>query len=219
MGAGLTRRQFVTGAAAVTGAVALGGAGYVAANWAPDEEPDDVVRETMGAGMSRVLVVYGTKTGCTAGIAEQIGATLAEAGATVDVLPAEDAPDAAAYDAVVVGSGIRVGSWHAPVKSWVAAQADTLKARPTAFFTACLTMASDPGKADEVRAYTDPLIAETGVQPIEVGLFAGMNEPKRFSLPERLIMKAMKAPQGDFRDMTAVAEWTRGVAGKLGLTG
>jgi hypothetical protein len=32
-------------------------------------------------------------------------------------------------------------------------------------------------------------------------------------------MKAMKAPQGDFRDMDAVAEWTRGVAGKLGLAG
>lgn len=215
----LTRRQFVIGAAAVTGAVGLGGAGYLAANWAPEDEMEGLLRETMGAGMSTVLVVYGTKTGCTAGIAERIGAALAEAGVTVDVVPAEDAPDASAYDAVIVGSGVRVGSWHAPVKSWVAEQADALKDRPTAFFTACLTMASEPGKADEVRAYTDPLIAETGVQPVDIGLFAGMNDPKKFSLPERLLMKAMKAPQGDFRDMAAVAEWTRGAAEKLGLAG
>jgi menaquinone-dependent protoporphyrinogen oxidase len=169
--------------------------------------------------MSTVLVVYGTKTGCTAGIAEQIGRTLAEAGFTADVRPVEDRPDAAAYDAVVVGSGVRAGNWHGAVKEWVGAHADALKTRPVAFFTACLTMAAEPEKAAEVRAYTDPLVAETGVQPVDVGLFAGMNELKKFSLPERLIMKMMKAPEGDFRDYEAVAAWTREVAGKLGVSG
>lgn len=217
MGATMTRRQFALGCAAVAGAASVGGGSYIAANWAPEDEPEELLRATMGAGMGKVLVVYGTKTGCTAGIAEQIGATLAELGATADVLPAEDKPDASSYDVVVVGSGVRAGTWHGAVKEWVARNAAALEDRPTAFFTACLTMASDPNKADEVRAYTDPIIAETGVQPVEIGLFAGMNEPKTFSLPERLIMKAMKAPQGDFRDMDAVAEWTRGVAGKLGL--
>jgi menaquinone-dependent protoporphyrinogen oxidase len=169
--------------------------------------------------MNTVLVVYGTKTGCTAGIAQQIGATLAESGVTVQVKPVEEGPDAAAYDAVIVGSGVRAGNWHGAVKEWVAANAGALKARPTAFFTACLTMAQAPDKADEVRAYTDALIAETGVEPVDIGLFAGMNEPKRFSLPERLIMKMMKAPEGDFRDMDAVAEWARTMVERLALAG
>ena len=169
--------------------------------------------------MGTVLVVYGTKTGCTAGIAEQIGATLAESGVTVDVKPVAEGPDAAAYDAVVVGSGVRAGNWHGAVKEWVAVNAAALKARPTAFFTACLTMAQAPERADEVRAYTEALIAETGVEPVDIGLFAGMNEPKRFSLPERLIMKMMKAPEGDFRDMAAVAEWARAVADRLSPEG
>lgn len=167
--------------------------------------------------MSRILVVYGTKTGCTAGIAEEIGRTLVDLGATVDVKRAEGAPAPAGYDAVLVGSGVRAGNWHGAVKQWVVANADALKAVPVAFFTACLTMASDPGKADEVRAYTDPLIAETGVSPLEIGLFAGMNDLKAFSLPERLIMKAMKAPQGDFRDLEAVAAWAREIAPRLGV--
>lgn len=208
----MTRRQFVKAGAVLAGAVALGSGGYVAANWAPEEEPEDLLRETMGEGMSSVLVVYGTKTGCTAGIAERIGQVLAASGATVDVRPAEDGPDPVAYDAIVVGSGVRVGSWHGRVKEWVAANAAVLKTKPVAFFTACLTMAQTPEKADEVRAYTEPLIAETGVTPVEIGLFAGMNEPKRFSLPERLILKAMKAPQGDFRDWPAIETWTQEIA-------
>jgi menaquinone-dependent protoporphyrinogen oxidase len=167
--------------------------------------------------VSDVLVVYGTKTGATAGIAEQIGETLSDAGATVQVAPAGKAPPATGFDAVVVGSGVRAGNWHGAAKEWVRANADGLAAVPTAFFTVGLTMGVEPEKADEVRAYTDPLIEETGVKPLDVGLFAGMNEPKRFSLPERLIIKAMKAPEGDFRDLDAVARWARGVAGDLSV--
>lgn len=168
--------------------------------------------------MSRILVVYATKTGCTSGIAEKISETLSARGATVDMKSAEDKPNPAGYDAVVVGSGVRAGSWHGVMKEWVSANSDALKSAPTAFYTACLTMGTNPEKADDVRAYTDPLIAETGVQPVSIGLFAGMNEPKKFSLPERLIMKAMKAPVGDFRDFGAVEAWANEVAPLLGLS-
>ncbi|KAF0209404.1 MAG: flavodoxin domain-containing protein [Actinomycetota bacterium] len=168
--------------------------------------------------MSTVLVVYGTRTGCTSGIAEKISETLAALGMRADVRPAEDKPDPSAYDAIIVGSGVRAGNWHGSVKEWVTANADTLRAKPTALFTACLTMGTSPEKSDEVRAYTDALTAETGVVPVDVGLFAGMNVPKTFSLPERLIMKLMKAPEGDFRDFAAVAAWADAVAPKLGLT-
>lgn len=171
--------------------------------------------------MSNVLVVYATGSGCTAGVAEQIARSLAEAGATVELAPVEDDPVAADIDAVVVGSGIRAGQWHGKAKRWVLANREALKGRPTAFFTCCLTMATDaedPEKVAQVRAYTDPIIAESGVEPVEVGLFAGWNEPKSFSLPERLILKAMKAPVGDFRDFSAVAAWSEAVARKLGLS-
>lgn len=169
--------------------------------------------------MRSVLVVYGTKSGCTAGVAEKIGETLAQAGARVDVRPVAEKPDAAAYDAVVVGSGVRMGQWHEPVRAWVTANADVLKARPTAYYTVCLTLAQEPGKVDEVRAYTDPLIEATGVKPTSLGTFAGWNEPKHFSFLERTIMKAMKAPVGDFRDFDAIASWATGAATGLGLAG
>lgn len=168
--------------------------------------------------MSTALVVYGTKSGCTAGIAEAIADGLRGVGVTVDVKPADEKPDPSAYDAVVVGSGIRASMWHAPVKQWLVGHASDLKVRPLALFTACLTMHTNPEKADEVRGYTDLLLKETGLEPVDIGLFPGMNVPKTFSLPERLVMKAMKAPEGDFRDPEAAAAWGAAVAAKLGLT-
>jgi menaquinone-dependent protoporphyrinogen oxidase len=163
----------------------------------------------------KALVVYGTKTGCTEGIAEHIGERLTTAGATVDVVPADRAGDPAGYDAVVVGSGVRAGQWHEPVRKWVEDNAAALKGRPVAFFTCGLTLASDPTKTAEVRAYTDALIEATGVTPVDIGTFAGCNEPKRFPFVERTVMKMMKAPQGDFRDFTAVDAWADSVAPRL----
>lgn len=166
--------------------------------------------------MSRVLVVYGTKSGCTAGVAERIGSALAAAGVSVDVAPAEENPDPAGYDGVIVGSGVRVGQWHATTKEWVAENADALKVRPTALYTVCLTVATDQDKVEEVRAYTDPILAGSGIEPIDIGLFGGWFEPKRFSFIERTVLKAMKAPQGDHRDWDAIDAWVAGVAPKLG---
>jgi menaquinone-dependent protoporphyrinogen oxidase len=211
---GITRKQFLIGAA-VTAAATVGGGGYVAANWAPEVDADHV-RARMGDGMSKVLVVYGTGSGCTSGVAEQIGKTLADAGATVDVKPATDKPDASGYDAFVVGSGVRGGTWHAPAREWVAANSAELKAKPLAMFTVGL-MINEEGKRDEVAAYNKPVVDQNGLTPIDTGLFAGWNEPKSFSLPERLIMKMMKAPQGDFRDMAAISAWTATVAPRLGV--
>lgn len=171
----------------------------------------------MGDDMDKVLVVYGTGTGCTAGVAEKIGDTLIAAGFKADVVAGKEAPSPADYDAVFVGSGVRASTWHAPVRAWITANADALKSMPVAFFTVNLTVANEPEKTDEIKAWSDPLITETGVRPVDIGVLAGWNEPKRFSFIERSIMKIMKAPQGDFRDWDAIASWTRSAAGKLGL--
>ncbi len=167
--------------------------------------------------MSKILVVYATKSGCTTGVAEKIAETLTAAGAQVDVAAAKEAGPAAGYDAVVVGSGVRAGQWHAAARTWVADNAEALKAVPVAFYTCGLAI-TDPEKADEVYAYTKPLVEQTGVEPVAVGLFAGWNEPDAFPFAERLILKLMKAPQGDFRDLGAVAAWAQQVAPELGLS-
>jgi menaquinone-dependent protoporphyrinogen oxidase len=49
------------------------------------------------------------------------------------------------------------------------------------------------------------------VQPVDVGLFAGKMDFKALSLPLRLIVKAMKSEEGDFRDWDAIREWATSV--------
>jgi menaquinone-dependent protoporphyrinogen oxidase len=167
--------------------------------------------------MTKILVTYATKTGCTRDVADKIGSVLTEAGAAVDVIPTEDKPSPASYDAVIVGSGVRAGHWHRAATKFVEANAASLAGRPLALFTVCLTMAQGPEKADEVLAYTTPMLTSTGLQPVGHGLFAGWFEPDKFGVIGRTILKQMKAPEGDHRDWEAIAAWSRNTASGLGV--
>ena len=168
--------------------------------------------------MNRVLVVYSTKTGCTREIAERIGARLRLDGGTAEVFSAGAALTPEGYDAVVVGSGIRMSQWHEPVRTWVTANAEALRVMPVASYTACLTVVSEPGKADEMRSWSKAVEDAAGITVVDSGLFAGWFEPKQFGFLERTILKGMKAPQGDFRDFAAIDAWADSVAPKLGLS-
>jgi menaquinone-dependent protoporphyrinogen oxidase len=165
--------------------------------------------------MGRVLVVYGTKSGCTRTVAERIGAELEKGGMSIGISAAHDAVLTADHAAVVVGSGVRMGKWHAAVRTWVGDHGAILRAIPVAFYTVGLRI-TEAGRTEEVRAYTDPLIQDTGVRPVGLGLFAGWNVLERFPFLERLILKAMKAPEGDFRDWNAIDAWTAEIRHRLG---
>jgi hypothetical protein len=64
-----------------------------------------------------------------------------------------------------------------------------------------------------VRAYLDPLVAIR--QPVDVGLFAGVLEGRRVNPAIRLLLKLMRAPQGDWRDWPTVRAWSAALALKL----
>jgi menaquinone-dependent protoporphyrinogen oxidase len=166
----------------------------------------------------KVLVVYGTKSGCTTAVAERIAETLSAKGATVEVAAADIAGVAGGYDVVVVGSGVRAGQWHEAARTWVAANAEALKAIPVAFFTCGLMIAKGSEKEAEVRAYTDAVIENTGVKPVDIGLFAGWFEPEKFGFAERTILKVMKTPPGDYRDLAVITAWAEKTAGLLGIS-
>jgi menaquinone-dependent protoporphyrinogen oxidase len=214
MSEAITRRRFIWVGAVAAVAVATGAGVKVAAEQPEVEHPS----MRIGAGVKKVLVVYGTKSGCSAGVAERIGSALAVEGVEVDVVPAEKAGDPAPYAAVIVGSGVRMGQWHEPARAWVAAHAEALRDKPLAFYTVGLTLVTDPNKAGAVCAYTDPLIAETGVKPVDVGLFKGRSTGEGFSFIERAIIGAMKVPKGDFRDWAEIDAWALKVAPLLSTT-
>ena len=61
--------------------------------------------------MTKVLVVYASRHGGTRGIAERIGEVLRTEGLEADVAPADQVAGVCGADAVVVGSGVYMGSW------------------------------------------------------------------------------------------------------------
>jgi menaquinone-dependent protoporphyrinogen oxidase len=46
-------------------------------------------------------------------------------------------------------------------------------------------------------------------------VFAGKLDHASLSRVERLMVRALRAPEGDFRDWDAIRAWARGVGGEL----
>ncbi|MCD6552992.1 MAG: flavodoxin domain-containing protein [Anaerolineae bacterium] len=155
----------------------------------------------------KILVAYATKAGSTAEVAAEIGRVIeSKGGCQVDVRPVGKLNGVDGYDAVVIGSAIRAGKWLPEATKFVEKHRDALSQIPVALFTVCLTLKDDTEENRRtVAAYLDPV--REVVQPVEMGLFAGVMDYSNLPFILRLMMKAMKSPQGDFRDWEAIRTW------------
>ncbi len=163
----------------------------------------------------RVLVLYATRAGSTAEVAYFIGRKLSEAGWSVDVDGVKTAGDLGPYQAVVIGSAIRMGSVLPEVREFVRAHRPELERLRVAYFVVCMTMQEDtPKNRAEADGYLEPLRSE--VKPVEVGLFAGKVDYAKLGVGTRLMARMADLPAGDYRNWTAIEAWAGALAGKLG---
>ena len=160
------------------------------------------------------LVAYATHSGATRTLAETLAAALREAGIDCDLADIEEAPDPAGYDAVVLGSGVRVESIEKTAAAWAKQHSAVLASRPFAFFS-CSGSAADPAKGGRQKA-TDAFLATLDRAPVATANFPGWVLMDRIPLHERVLLKSMRTPTGDFRDLPAVAAWGREIAPLLG---
>jgi menaquinone-dependent protoporphyrinogen oxidase len=171
----------------------------------------------MSGAALRVLVVVASRHGATA----EIGAALARhisgcdagrsAGLAAMAISAENRPDPAAFDAVVLGSAVYAGRWLEPAREYTATHAGTLRGRPTWLFSSG-PIGEPPFPPDEPHDVT-PLVAMTGARGHVV--FPGRLEKERLGFAERAMVTAMRAPVGDFRDWAAVRAWGEEIAQHL----
>ena len=78
-------------------------------------------------------------------------------------------------------------------------------------FTLGLTPVLERPVEPDLRGATEAMLAECTVTPVDLAVFAGWNVPRRFRLSERLMLKVLKAPEGDFRDLPAIRRWAEGL--------
>lgn len=160
----------------------------------------------------KILVTAASKHNSTAEIAEAIGDELRQAGLNVDVFEAKQAPAPTGYDAVVVGSAVYAGSWMGDARGYVDAQQAELARMPVWLFSSGPLGAEDP-QPQEPPAQLDDLLQKTRARGHEI--FVGSLDKNDLGLAEKLIVKAVKAPYGDFRDWEAIRAWARAIAAEL----
>jgi menaquinone-dependent protoporphyrinogen oxidase len=151
--------------------------------------------------MRRVLVAYATKNGSTQQVAEAIGTVMTASGWQVRVAPARSVDGSlAGWDLVALGAPIYSGRWHRDAHRLLRRHRAELASVPVAVF------GMGP-RSDEVeswrrsRAQLDRALARHAwLAPVEVGLFGGVDPPRRRSRVRR-----------DLRDWTEIGDWTRKV--------
>ncbi len=165
---------------------------------------------------TRVLVVYATKYGATAGIAEKIGQVILQAGLQTDVLPTDSVNDLAPYKAIVLGSAVYVGQWRKEAVAFLENNEKTMAKLPVWFFSSGPTGKGDPVQLMQGWRFPEALqpIADR-VQPRDTAFFHGALDMTKLSLAEKLLIKGIKAPVGDFRDWDAIASWATAIANAL----
>ncbi len=160
----------------------------------------------------KILVTYASRTGATQGVAEAIGKTLADMGATVEVLPMREVKELSLYSAVVAGSGINGGQWLPEALQFVRTHQAALSRKPFAAFLVCMTLTMRNGEQyrTHVATWLEPVRAL--VKPVSEGLFAGalyINRVPTFSerLKFRLSVVFGVWKEGDHRDWNAIHAW------------
>jgi len=166
---------------------------------------------------NRILVAYGSRCGSTGGVADAIGQVLSGGGAAVDVRLVKDVNDLSLYQAVIVGSAIRMGKWLPEAIEFVKTHEDAMSQITAAYFAVCMTLKDDTAEnQSKALGYLDPVRKQFAhVKPVDIGLFAGAVDYKKLSFAYSLILKVKGVPEGDFRNWKAIRTWAAGVGPML----
>jgi menaquinone-dependent protoporphyrinogen oxidase len=161
----------------------------------------------------KILITYATKAGSTVEIAAVIGETLSKRGFAVDVKPVSENPALDGYQAALMGSAIRMGSWLPEAVEFVRKNQSVLNQLPTSIFTVHMLNAGDDETSRAARqAYTAPV--RELLPSVDEVFFKGRLDYKTLSFLDRLIAKAVETPDnppGDFRDWNQIRDWSQSI--------
>ena len=159
-----------------------------------------------------ILLAYASKHGSTEGIARHIATRLAELGRSCEATAVAEVETLEHADAVVLGSAIYAGSWMKEATEFVDRHERALSTMPVWLFS------SGPlgdGVTDEEEQPRQLADIRRRIAPLDHRIFAGALDMATLGFGERMIVKAVKAPEGDFREWDAIAAWADEIAHAL----
>jgi len=158
-----------------------------------------------------ILVTVASKHGATGEIGEVVAGVLRDAGLQAETRRPQDVASLDGFDAVVLGSAIYAGRWLEPARTFADRHGAALATRPVWLFS------SGP-LGDPPMPPGEP--TEAASVGIRVGArghrsFAGRLDRRHLGLLERTVTRAVRAPDGDFRDWKAIRSWADEIAREL----
>jgi menaquinone-dependent protoporphyrinogen oxidase len=160
-----------------------------------------------------ILIAYASKHGSTQGIAERIAEKFRQLGKEAEARSVDTVEDPRSYEAFVIGSAIYYGSWMKEATEWVHRNQAVLAGRPVWLFSV------GPLGTEVQDAEQQPKeMAEfqQAIRPRDERIFFGVLDHHKLSFGERMVLKAVRAPEGDFRDWQAIEAWAESIAQDLG---
>lgn len=159
----------------------------------------------------KVLVSAGSKHGATLEIAQAIGDELARFGHEAKVTPPEDVEGFSGIEAAVIGSGVYAGHWLPPARQLVEKNAKELAEMPVWLFSS--GPLGEPPKPEEDPVDVAGLV--TMVKAVDHRVFSGRIDLGRLGFAERAVVKALRAPVGDYRNWEIITAWAAEIARSL----
>ncbi len=114
------------------------------------------------------------------------------------------------YQAVVLGSAVRMGNWLPEMVDFVKVQRQRLDALPVALFTVHL-LNLEENEASRIARQAYLQTVRPLLHHAEEAYFAGKMDFSRLSFLDRMVAKLVKAVETDRRDWNAIRAWAETV--------
>jgi menaquinone-dependent protoporphyrinogen oxidase len=160
-----------------------------------------------------ILVAYASKHGATEGIARFIAERLGERDKRAEARSVDATLELGEPEAVILGSAVYAGSWMKEAVDFARRHGDALATVPVWLFSS--GPLGEQVVDDEEQPQQLPELQEL-LHPRDHHVFFGALDRENLGVGERMIAKAVKAPEGDFRDWDEIGAWADGIAVELG---
>jgi menaquinone-dependent protoporphyrinogen oxidase len=159
----------------------------------------------------KVLVVYGSKSGATEGIAEIVGAALREEGIQADVSPASRVEAVTGYDAVVIGGALYANRWHRDARRFTRRYEKELQSCPVWMFSS--GPLDDSADQKDIPPVPQAAKAVQALHAREHVTFGGRLDDQAKGFIARSMVRGGHG--GDFRNPGRIESWSRSIAAAL----
>lgn len=215
----VSRRNFLKSAVILTVAGAVTGTGLWATSTPAYPSADIDINQEKNME-KKILVTYASKCGSTAEVAQKVGQILGQSGAVVEVRAAHEVKTIEDYDAVVMGTAIRMNKPLGEMTSFAKKFSRELSQFPTALFSVGMSMKQDtPENRAQTAKFIAPLVEQLTSKK-SVAMFGGKVDYKTLSPVFRLMLSKDTSgalAEGDYRDWNVIQTWAQNLPAEMGL--